>query len=159
MGGRELYSATYDKVSVLKLSLPQRHLLREARRARERAYAPYSGFSVGAAVAFSDGRVVTGNNQENAAYPSGLCAERVALFAARASHPDALITRMAVVGANRGHGLFPCGACRQVMFEYEQRQQAPFEVLLHDLDSRWVYVFQGMNLLLPFGFSFQPSSQ
>ncbi|TND02598.1 MAG: cdd [Bacteroidetes bacterium] len=106
-----------------------RNLLAEARKAAEKAYAPYSEFHVGAALLLENGTVVTGNNQENAAYPSGLCAERVAVFAAGAQFPD-IPAQAIAISCKTPHfsidtPLSPCGACRQVLAEYESRHKQP----------------------------------
>jgi len=111
-----------------------RNLVSEATTAAKSAYAPYSGFSVGAAVLLENGEVITGSNQENAAYPSGLCAERVAVFYAKAKYPDVAIKQLAVI-ALKGDDVVdppaaPCGACRQVLIEYEEQQESPLQVLL-----------------------------
>ena len=145
----------YDSVSDL---LPEdRELLASAEHAAESAYAPYSGFHVGAAVRMGDGTIVCGSNQENAAYPSGLCAERTALFAASAQHPNTRdINTLAIIGINQ-HGqrceASPCGACRQVMAEYEGRQEHPLRVLCF-LGQGRVRLFHDVRSLLPFGFEF-----
>ena len=127
-----------------------------ARAATDHAYAPYSGFQVGAALLLADGRIFPGTNQENAAYPSGLCAERTALFGLAASMPAAgLIVGMAVA-ARPATGDFgpawPCGACRQVMLEYEQRQGQLIPLLLPGPDGQ-IYRFASLGDLLPFHFS------
>jgi cytidine deaminase len=110
-----------------------KELMLRAIAATDGAYAPYSGFHVGAALRLADGSIVVGNNQENAAYPSGLCAERTALFAASAQRPDMRdYTALAIAGRNTAGELCeasPCGACRQVMLEYEQQQGHPLRVL------------------------------
>ena len=111
-----------------------RNLVSEATAAAKSAYAPYSGFCVGAAVMMENGEVITGSNQENAAYPSGLCAERVAVFYAKAKYPDVAIKQLAVV-ALKGVEVVdppaaPCGACRQVLIEYEEKQGSPLKLLL-----------------------------
>lgn len=104
----------------------------DAIAARHRAYAPYSQFTVGCAILLENGIVVTGNNQENAAYPSGLCAERVAIFAAGAQYPGVAITHMALTASPINDTLLkpvpPCGACRQSIAEYENRQQQPITI-------------------------------
>lgn len=109
-------------------------LLNAARKAVGNAYAPYSEFYVGAAVRLANGKVVAANNQENVAYPSGLCAERVALFFASANHPGEKIEAVAVSCSSEKTGsdkpFSPCGACRQVLAEYEQKQHSPIRVLL-----------------------------
>ncbi len=104
-----------------------------ALEAARKAYAPYSAFRVGAAVRLADGSVVTGCNQENVAYPSGLCAERVALFAAAAAHPDVPPTALALAAVYRGEhvaAISPCGSCRQVMIQCEDRHGRPLRTLL-----------------------------
>ena len=132
-------------------------LMQRAIEAAQGAYAPYSGFHVGAAVRLKDGSVVIGNNQENVAYPSGLCAERTALFAASAQRPDMRdYEAVAIVGCDAEGQLceaLPCGACRQVMSEYEQRQGHPMRVLCY-LAGGGVRVFGSVADLLPFGFQF-----
>ena len=131
-------------------------LLEKAKEALPNAYAPYSNFHVAAAILLSDGSVVTGTNQENAAYPSGMCAERVALFTVSSQHPGKIIKKIVVLArlAN-GTELAPassCGACRQVMLEYEQRQGKPFEVIMQNQDRHWVKTTSA-ETLLPFCFS------
>lgn len=112
----------------------EQHLLVAASEATEGSYAPYSHFHVGAAVLLDDGTIVKGSNQENVAYPSGLCAERVALFAASAQHPGKQIKALAITAQSAevhlDHPVTPCGACRQVMAEYEEKQNASYDVLL-----------------------------
>ena len=118
------------------------------------AYSPYSGFSVGAAALLANGEVVTGANQENAAYPSGLCAERVALFAANANQPKQAVVALAIAAYTKGHFttrvVSPCGACRQVMLETEHRYQQPMRVVLYGEDE--CYVFESASDLLPLNF-------
>lgn len=125
-----------------------------AQAATATAYAPYSHFQVGAALLLDDGTVFGGSNQENAAYPSGLCAERTALFGLAVSRPGSRIVGMAVA-ARPADGAFgaanPCGACRQVMAEYEQRQQQPIPLLLPGPDGT-IYRFSSLSALLPFAF-------
>lgn len=104
-----------------------------ATAAATKAYAPYSHFHVGAVAALSDGTVVTGNNQENAACPSGLCAERVALFSAGAAYPDTAVKALTLVAVKDGvvqDTISPCGACRQVLLETERRQRRPIMIML-----------------------------
>ena len=127
-----------------------------ARAATAHAYAPYSGFQVGAALLLADGTVFQGSNQENAAYPSGLCAERTALFGLAAAQPDhAPIVGMAVAarpaGGEFGPAL-PCGACRQVMLEYEARQGQPIPLLLPGRAGT-ILRFSSLGALMPFRFS------
>ena len=129
-------------------------LLDAAVSAAKRAYAPYSQFQVGAAVLLKDGTVVEGNNQENIAYPSGLCAERVALFTAGASFPEQPVETIAIVAMKDGEVLpsvAPCGACRQVMLETEQRYGQPIRILLCGKDE--TILINAASDLLPFSFS------
>lgn len=126
-----------------------------ARAATEHSYAPYSHFHVGASLLLDDGTIFQGTNQENAAFPSGLCAERTALFGLAASQPQRRIVGMAVA-ARPATGDFvavtSCGACRQVMAEYEHRQKAPIPLLLPGPNGS-IYRFRSLSDLLPFGFS------
>ena len=141
--------------SLAELAAGDRELLQRAVEATEGSYAPYSGFHVGAALRLADGTVVVGSNQENMAYPSGLCAERTAVFAASAQRPDCRDYRaLAIVGRDAEGRLCeasPCGACRQVLSEYEQRQGSPLRVLCY-LDGGGVRVFPSVGSLLPFSF-------
>ena len=128
-----------------ELSKDEQKLVDEACQATYRSYAPYSHFYVGAAVELADGTIVSGSNQENAAYPSGLCAERTAVFYANSRYPDQPIRRICIV-ARDTEGQFlqrpisPCGACRQVLLEAEQRAKNAIEVLLYGTDG--VYIIQ-----------------
>ena len=133
-----------------------KNLVDIAVQSAENAYAPYSHFRVGAAVLLSDGTVVRGNNQENAAYPSGLCAERVALFYANANYPEAAVKAVAVVVINPEgqvlkQSISPCGSCRQVMAETEMRFKTPIRILL--ASSHSVLVFDSVEDLLPLSFN------
>lgn len=123
-----------EYVSVEEMSVSDRDLCRAAVEALNGSYAPYSHFHVGAAVRLSDGTVVRGANQENAAYPSGLCAERTAMFAAGANYPDKDIESIAVVARQDGRicsdPAAPCGACRQVMAQYQTKSGKPMSVIL-----------------------------
>jgi cytidine deaminase len=138
------------------LDAESKYLAHKAKDAASHAYAPYSKFLVGAAVLLEDGTIVTGTNQENAAYPSGMCAERIALFSAISQHPEAVITKIAVVAKRKGgKDLLPatsCGPCRQVMLEFEQRQNKKFEVVMQNQDHHWVKAISAESLL-PFSFT------
>lgn len=107
-------------------------LMQKAMEARQNAYAPYSKFSVGAAILLDNNEIIIGNNQENASYPSGLCAERTAIYYASAKYPDAKIIRMALTAGSRMHQTVtpipPCGACRQAIAEYEVKQESHIEI-------------------------------
>ena len=127
-------------------------LLFKAREAVQRGYAPYSGFRVGAAVLLQNAIIITGNNQENAAYPSGLCAERTALFYAASQYPNVPIKAIAVSTLNptpSGHAR-PCGACLQVMAEYEDLAGQPLHIILDGSDR--IIIVDGLDNLLPLRF-------
>lgn len=130
-------------------------LMRLAHEATKSAYAPYSKFHVGAAVRLANGAIVTGNNIENAAYPSGLCAERVAMFAAMAQYPGVAFEALAVTAHSAtkliAEPVAPCGACRQVMVEVEQVSKQPLKVLCQG-ETGPVMVFDGIESLMPFIF-------
>lgn len=117
-------------------------LLKKARQAAQRSYSPYSGFKVGAAVLLQNGEVITGNNQENAAYPSGLCAERTAIFWANSQYPDVAITKIAITAFKNGetvpNPVAPCGSCRQVMIETETRFNTPVKTILDSSGEVWI---------------------
>ena len=128
-----------------------RELVAAANAARAGSYSPYSRFRVGAALRLSDGTIVQGANQENVAYPSGLCAERTAMFAAGANHPGVAFDTLAIVGANGDEvcemPAAPCGACRQVMAEYQRLYGHPLKVIL--IGSHAIYKFAKVEDLLP----------
>jgi cytidine deaminase len=127
-------------------------LIDKAREAASNGYAPYSGFQVGAAVLLENGIIITGNNQENAAYPSGLCAERTALFYAASQYPAIPIRAIAITALQTQPGDFakPCGACRQVIAEYEDRAKSPIRIIL-DGPSK-IVILDSIDTLLPFRF-------
>lgn len=137
-----------------ELSASDRSLVERAKEATSHSYAPYSHFCVGAAALLADGTVVTGSNQENAAYPSGLCAERTTLFYAGAQHPDQAVCALAIAARDTdgftAQPTPPCGACRQVMLETEMRHQQPMRILLYGESE--TYVIKGVRTLLPFIF-------
>ena len=133
------------------LTAEPRELLTSAAEQTKHSYCPYSHFHVGAAAKLANGEVIRGCNQENAAYPSGLCAERSALFAAGAQYPDEPVTKLAIACFTDGHFTkepgAPCGACRQVMLETEHRYSGKMEVLLYGEEE--TYVFESAADLLP----------
>ena len=139
-----------------ELSQNEQKLLSAAVRARENAYAPYSRFKVGAAVLLENGEIVIGNNQENASYPSGLCAERVAVFQAGARFPGVAIRSIAISAASEGHEVSvpaaPCGNCRQAIMEYEQRQKSPISILFRGAKGP-IYKCGSMADILPLAFN------
>ena len=120
----------YDTLSELDKDVQD--LMFQAIQAREKAYAPYSKFSVGAAILLDNGEVITGSNQENASYPSGLCAERTAIYYAGAKYPNTKMLTMAVTAASQINKTIapipPCGACRQAIAEYEVKQESPIKI-------------------------------
>jgi cytidine deaminase len=139
-----------------RLTKEERELIQVSARMTGSAYAPYSGFFVGAAVLLENGEIVRGSNQENAAYPSGLCAERVAVFAASAMFPGVSMKMIAISAKASGEQpaspVAPCGACRQVILEYEELQQKPIRVLLSN-ESGKVIIIEKAQDLLPLAFS------
>lgn len=146
----------YFVKSLNELSEDERNLLNIATEAANKAYAPYSNFRVGAAVQLENGEIVSGNNQENAAFPSGLCAERVTVFYANAKYPDIAVNTLLITvldenGDYRSKPIPPCGACRQVLTETESRQKKAMRVLLVGKDE--VYEFDSASDLLPFIFT------
>ncbi|MGV6829843.1 MAG: cytidine deaminase [Flavobacteriales bacterium] len=130
-------------------------LLNKAHTAREHAYAPYSHFRVGAALLLETGKIITGNNQENASYPSGLCAERVAVYYAGANHPNVTIKALAITARSlnkkKTQPVPPCGACRQALVEYEVNQKSPIEVYFMG-DSGTIFKANSVKDLLPLVF-------
>ena len=138
-----------------ELSGNDQKLTQAAKNATSGSWSPYSGFKVGAALLLEDGTVVTGSNQENAAYPSGLCAERTALFAAGHAHPDKAVTALAIAARNdngfTAQPITPCGACRQVLAETEQRGGKPIRYILYGTQGTMV-IEGGTDAILPFCF-------
>ena len=138
-----------------ELSEQEQQLVANAKSALKTAYAPYSGFLVGASVLLENGEIINGSNQENVAYPSGLCAERVALFYAGAKHPDVKVKTIAVSVLSKNFEvtdvISPCGACRQVMAEYEGKQEEAIKVILHSPTDE-VLIANTVEDLLPFMF-------
>lgn len=143
----------YPSVGELPADVAQ--LMEKAVAVRETSYAPYSKFHVGAAILLDNGEVVLGSNQENAAYPSGLCAERVAIFYAGAVYPQAKIMKMAISAAAEAKVVTdpipPCGACRQSIAEYELKQDTPIEIFFMGEEGK-VYCSESLKNLLPLTF-------
>lgn len=141
--------------SVSELPNDIQNLMKQAIEVRKKAYAPYSKFKVGAALLLDNGKIVLGSNQENAAYPSGLCAERVAVFHAGAIYPDAKILKMAITAASdtnqTSSPIPPCGSCRQSIAEYEIKQETPIEIyFMGEIGA--TYKSESLKNLLPFMF-------
>ncbi len=157
MARQHQLTCTFDILETqAELTTDELRLLLAAQQAADNAYAPYSKFLVGAALLLHDGSVHTGNNQENAAYPSGLCAERTAFFGLGATFPNKRIVAVAVTARKFTEttyvGATPCGACRQVMAEYENRQKSPITMLMQ-VGPRTFYRCQAIRDLLPLQFS------
>lgn len=148
----QIFADEYEKLT----DLPEadQMLIKIARESSENAYAPYSNFSVGAAVLLKNGEIIKGNNQENADFTDGLCAERVALFFAHATYPNVAVEALAVTAKNSS-GLIagpaqPCGSCRQVLIETESRFKYPIRLILDGAEK--IMVLNGADNLLPFAF-------
>ena len=150
-----LYQFKYKTIKLSELNEQDKTLVFSAMKSREQAYAPYSSFWVGAALLLSNGVVITGNNQENAAYPSGLCAERTALFYAKANYPQEKILKIAICGDDaktpQGEITTPCGNCRQALLEYECTQGSPIVVLCASTQGN-ILEIGSIKDLLPFCF-------
>jgi cytidine deaminase len=151
------FSITIKGLSLKKNELSESDLalLNAADEASKNAYAPYSQFFVGAALKLVNGITVLGSNQENVAYPSGLCAERVALFSASTNHPNEPVETVAItVNTTKSaitEPLSPCGSCRQVIMEYQNKQKSPIRLILGSQGDT-VWIFEDSANLLPFGF-------
>ena len=147
---------SYKVCAINELDAQEKSLMEAAIEATRRSYAPYSHFHVGAAVLLENDVIVTGSNQENVAYPSGLCAERTALFYANSQYPNMAVKALAIAARGEEEGIVrtpisPCGACRQVMLETEKRFGKPMKILLCGFEA--VYIVEGVTQLLPFAFS------
>ncbi|APU10760.1 cytidine deaminase [Cellulophaga lytica] len=146
--------SVYDSIN--ELPETDKKLMLKAVEARNNAYAPYSSFFVGAAVLLENGKIVLGNNQENAAYPSGLCAERVAIYQAAAIYPNVKICSVAISATSKNYKVLepaaPCGNCRQSMIEYEQKQKEPMTLLLMGEEGT-VVKCNSISDILPLAFS------
>ena len=142
-------------ISTKELNEDQITALEAADKACETAYSPYSKFKVGAALLLNDGTLILGSNQENKAYPSGLCAERVALFSYGAQQKKQGIKILAISGGGdllQADQFFtPCGGCRQVMAEYAEMQNTPFEIIMKNGEDNYL-IFESIQHLLPFVF-------
>jgi cytidine deaminase len=152
----ELKAILVEYDSVEELSLGDQELMKMAHESGDKAYAPYSNFYVGAALLLKNGKIITGNNQENIAYPSGLCAERTAIFSAGAQFPEESIEVMAITAKSTkfkvDKPVSPCGACRQVIAEYEMRHSNNIKILLMG-ESGSVYEIKSIKDLLPLVFN------
>ncbi len=144
----------YD--SIKELDSGDQTLLNKAEEAALSAYAPYSNFKVGAAILLESGEIVIGSNQENAAYPTGTCAERVALFSASANYPTSKMKTLAIVAkpldVEMDEVLTPCGACRQAISEYEMNQESPIRIIMSSGTGK-ILTCDGIDSLLPLKFN------
>jgi len=142
--------------SIGELSNEDRDLLVEAQNAAGNAYAPYSNFFVGAAAKLSNGKIVTGANQENASFPVGMCAERVLLSAVSSFFPGIAIDTIAISYQSKtvisDHPISPCGMCRQALQEFEERMEKPIRLILAGHEGR-VYIIRSVSYLLPLAFT------
>ncbi len=148
-------TAKIDVYNYEELNSDEKKIIEEAKCASQNAYAPYSGFKVGAAVLLDNGEIVTGNNQENVAYPSGLCAERVAMFHACSVFPQAKIKSIAIAAFFNGdfvEKISPCGACRQVLVEAEKRSENPIKILMFGKNE--ILSVESIKELMPLAFKF-----
>jgi cytidine deaminase len=148
-------TTTFYQTDFSSLNSEEKDLVNRAKNSLEAAYAPYSGFLVGATVLLENGEIISGNNQENVAYPSGLCAERVAIFYAGANFPNVKIKTIAITAVSKKFEIkdiiSPCGACRQAIAEYEVKQENDIRILLHHPDDS-ILVVNSVSDLLPFMF-------
>ena len=155
MPKRQIEITFTESSSFEELDKKDHRLLEVAFNAGQSAYAPYSHYLVGAAVLLANGSVVKGNNQENMAFPSGLCAERVAIFSASANHPGVPVEAIAITAESMTFPVLepvtPCGACRQVLVEYENKQNHPIRVIMGSKSGKSL-VFESVADMLPLSF-------
>lgn len=151
MTSKEIKIAYIEYESIDQLEAQDRKLAEAAIEATEGSYAPYSGFNVGAAVRLDNGEIIKGSNQENAAYPSGICAERTAMFYAAATYPENAIEAIAVTASQNGilcsNPATPCGACRQVMAQYQTKGGKPMAIIL--VGGKKIWKFDRVDDILP----------
>lgn len=148
------FQATYKVYQLEELSDEVQYLIKLAKKATNNSYSPYSNFSVGAAVYLANGHYILGANQENAAYPAGLCAERTAIFAAQVQYPQQPIVAIAIAAQNSQgftqQPITPCGSCRQVMLEVEQRYNRSLKIYLYG--TKYIYAIETVKDILPLQF-------
>lgn len=151
----ETITINYFQCAISELEAVDRNLIKESQNAIEGSYSPYSRFRVGAAVLLSNGEIVRGANQENCAYPSGMCAERVALYSAGANYKNNDVIAIAITAKNEKGELteaYPCGACLQVMVETQLRAKQKLRIIVQK-DTELVQIFNGIESLMPFSFT------
>lgn len=150
----KIISTKIEVYSYNELTDIDKKLVESAKNATKTSYAPYSKFNVGAALLLENGEIVTGSNQENAAFPSGTCAERTTIFYAGAHYPGVRFEKLAIAAFTNGEfveePISPCGACRQAIMEYEKLGKKPIEIILAGKDK--VYKLNGIRALLPLSF-------
>lgn len=150
----ELSTTIFEYDNIEELSEQDQLLIKKSKEAAKKAYAPYSNFNVGASILLENGEIVEGNNQENAAYPSGLCAERVALFYANSKYPDVPVKTIAISVFTKNQYIEfpipPCGSCRQVILETENRFKKPIKLILYG--SKKIHIISDAAIILPFAF-------
>ena len=158
MKNKKVITSTFLQISFSELNENDQKLISNAISSLNDAYAPYSGFLVGASVLLDNGEIISANNQENVAYPSGLCAERVAIYYAGAKFPSIGIKTIAITAKSKKFEIkdiiSPCGACRQSIAEYEVKQEGNIRILLHQSDNS-VLIVESISELLPFMFKSQ----
>ena len=144
----------YDSID--DLNKEDQHLLSQARHATKNAYAPYSNFSVGAVAKLSNGKIVSGSNQENASFPVGICAERILLGSIASLYPGMPIETMAISYDSKivksDHPVSPCGMCRQALQEFEGRMKKPIRLILGGMEGK-IYIIDSAGVLLPLAFT------
>lgn len=155
MQKKEIITTVYEYDSIDELNSDDNLLIEKAKEAALGSYSPYSSFKVGAAVLLDNNEIIQGNNQENAAYPSGLCAERVAIFYANSKYPKNKVITIAIT-AIKGNKIIddpipPCGSCRQVLLETELRYKSPIKVILYG--SHKIQILDNIKGLLPLEFN------
>jgi len=155
MKKKEIKSTFYEYKDLSELNQQHQQLIHQAQHAASKAYAPYSQFFVGAAVLLENGEIIQASNQENSAYPSGLCAERTAVFYANSKYPDSPVRVLAITAMKGGKTLNnpipPCGSCLQVLLESERRHKTSIQVILYG--SEKILVAENVEQFLPFGFT------
>jgi len=153
---QKLITTVYEYDNISSCAEDIRNLMSRATETREKSYSPYSEFQVGAALLLSNGKIVAGSNQENASYPSGLCAERTAIFYAGSQFPDEKILKIAITAGPKNkdysHPVPPCGSCRQAIAEYEQKQKSPIAIYFMGKSGK-VLMVESLLSLLPLAFS------
>ena len=149
------FTEEYYTIAFSELSAQEKKVAERAIKTSENGYAPYSQFKVGSSVLLDGDIIISGNNQENASFPVGVCAERIALYYANAHYPDRTIHTMAIAARNKeeisGEPVTPCGACRQALLEISNNQQYPVKLILYG--TRYTLIIPDSRILLPLSFN------